>query len=127
MQKQTRGTPPARRNVSHCPSLSARIPQTQEEIRMKNRLLVSVAAIALIGGVGAVNAQGGMNREGGSAMQQSTPSGGGHTGGAATQKGTEQSYGQKSTQTQPKASGPAKGQRAEDNARGEKSKNLSTE
>ena len=94
---------------------------------MNNRLLVSVAAIALIGGVGAVNAQGGMNREGGSAVQQSTPSGGGHTGGAATQKGTEQSYGQKSTQTEPKASGAAKGQRAEDNARGEKSKNLSTE
>jgi len=60
-------------------------------------------------------------------VQQSTPSGGGHTGGAATQKGTEQSYGQKSTQTEPKASGAAKGQRAEDNARGEKSKNLSTE
>jgi len=94
---------------------------------MNNRLLVSVAAIALIGGVGAVNAQGGMNREGGSAVQQSTPSGGGHTGGAATQKGTEQSYGQKSTQTEPKASCAAKGQRAEDNARGEKSKNLSTE
>ena len=94
---------------------------------MKNRLLVSVAAIALIGGVGAVNAQGGMNREGGAAMQQSTPSGGGHAGGAATQKGTEQSYGQKSTQSEPKTSGAAKGQRAEDNARGEKSKNLSTE
>ena len=78
---------------------------------MNNRLLVSVAAIALIGGVGAVNAQGGMNREGG----------------AATQKGTEQSYGQKSTQSEPKTSGAAKGQRAEDNARGEKSKNLSTE
>ena len=94
---------------------------------MKNRLLVSVAAIALIGGVGAVNAQGGMNREGGAAMQQSTPSGGGHASGAATQKGTEQSYGQKSTQSEPKTSGAAKGQRAEDNARGEKSKNLSTE
>ena len=94
---------------------------------MNNRLLVSVAAIALIGGVGAVNAQGGMNREGGAAMQQSTPSGGGHAGGAATQKGTEQSYGQKSTQSEPKTSGAAKGQRAEDNARGEKSKNLSTE
>ena len=94
---------------------------------MNNRLLVSVAAIALIGGVGAVNAQGGMNREGGATMQQSTPSGGGHAGGAATQKGTEQTYGQKSTQTEPKTSGAAKGQRAEDNARGEKSKNLSTE
>jgi hypothetical protein len=94
---------------------------------MNNRLLVSVAAIALIGGVGAVNAQGGMNREGGAAMQQSTPSGGGHAGAAATQKGKEQSYGQKSTQTEPKTSGVAKGQRAEDNARGEKSKNLSTQ
>jgi hypothetical protein len=94
---------------------------------MNNRLLVSVAAIALIGGVGAVSAQGGMNREGGAAMQQSTPSGGGHAGGAATQKGTEQSYGQKSTQSEPKTSGAAKGQRAEDNARGEKSKNLNTE
>jgi hypothetical protein len=78
---------------------------------MNNRLLVSVAAIALIGGAGAANAQGGMNREGG----------------AATQQRTEQSYGHKSTQAEPKTTGVAKGQRAEDNARGEKSKNLSTE
>jgi hypothetical protein len=94
---------------------------------MNNRLLVSVAAIALIGGAGAVNAQGGTNREGGAAMQQSAPSGGGHAGGAATQNKTEQSYGQKSTQAEPKTSGVTKSQRAEDNARGEKSKSLSTE
>src|SRR5882672_9998824 len=44
---------------------------------MSNRFLISVAAIALIAGAGAANAQGtGMNREsGGAAMQHSAPSG----------------------------------------------------
>jgi hypothetical protein len=98
-----------------------------EEMRMNYRLLVSVAAIALIGGAGAVNAQGGMNREGGAATQQSAPSGGGTAGGAATQKNTEHPSGMKSTQTEPKSPGAAKGPRAEDNARGEKSKNLNTQ
>src|SRR6516225_4643010 len=94
---------------------------------MTNRFLVSVAAIALIAGAGAANAQGGMNREGGgAAAQQSTPSGGGSTGGATTQKSTEPS-GMKSTQSEQKSPGAAKGQHAEDNAPGQKSKNMSTE
>jgi hypothetical protein len=94
---------------------------------MTNRFLVSVAAIALIAGAGAANAQGGMNREGGgAAAQQSTPSGGGGTGGATTQKSTEPS-GMKSTQSEQKSPGAAKGQHAEDNAPGQKSKNMSTE
>ena len=75
---------------------------------MINRFLVSVAAVALIAGAGAANAQGGMNREGG---------------GAATQKGSEPS-GMKSSQSEQKATGAAKGDRAEES--GQKSK-MSTE
>ena len=95
---------------------------------MTNRFLVSVAAIALIAGAGAANAQGGMNREGGSAAtQQSTP-GGSSTGGAATQREPSGTSGTKSTQSEPqKSPGAAKGERAEDNAPGQKSKNMSTE
>jgi hypothetical protein len=101
---------------------------------MNNRLLVSVAAIALIGGAGVASAQSGVNREGGAAMQQSTPSGGGTASGAAAQKDKEHPSGaksmqpeQKSTQSEQKSPGTVKGQRAEDNARDEKSKNLNTE
>ena len=91
---------------------------------MINRFLVSVAAVALIAGAGAANAQGGMNREGGgAATQQSTQSGGSHTGGAATQKGSEPS-GMKSSQSEQKTTGAAKGDRAEES--GQKSK-MSTE
>jgi len=95
---------------------------------MTNRFLVSVAAIALIAGAGAANAQGGMNREGGSAAtQQSTP-GGSSTGGAATQREPSGTSGMKSTQSeQQKSPGAAKGERAEDNAPGQKSKNMRTE
>jgi Protein of unknown function (DUF1236) len=96
---------------------------------MTNRFLVSVAAIALIAGAGAANAQGGMNREGGStATQHGTESGGSSTGGAATQKEPSGASGMKSTQSeQQKSSGAAKGERPEDNAPGQKSKNMSTE
>ena len=100
---------------------------------MTNRFLVSVAAIALIAGASAANAQGGMNREGGgTATQQSSPqSGGASTGGsstgATTQKSTEPS-GMKSTQSeQEKSTGAAKGHQAEDKAAGQKSKSQSTE
>ena len=91
---------------------------------MTNRFLVSVAAIALIAGAGAANAQGGgMNREGGgAATQQNAPSGGSNTG--ATQK--EPSSGMKSGQSEmQKSQGESKGQRAEEP--GMKSKSQSTE
>lgn len=93
---------------------------------MMDRFLVSVAAIALIAGAVAANAQGGMNREGGGTAAQQSTSGGGSTGGATTQKSTEPS-GMKSTQSEQKSPGAAKGQRAEDNAPGQKSKNMSSE
>jgi Protein of unknown function (DUF1236) len=98
---------------------------------MTNRFLVSVAAIALIAGASAANAQGGMNREGGGTATQSSPqSGGASTGGsstgATTQKSTEPS-GMKSTQSeQEKSTGAAKGHQAEDKAAGQ-SKTQSTE
>jgi len=82
---------------------------------MTNRFLISVATIALIAGAGAANAQGSAGTEkGGAAMQQSTPSGGGNTGGATTHKGTEPSSGMKSSQSEQKSSGAAKSQSAED-------------
>jgi Protein of unknown function (DUF1236) len=96
---------------------------------MTNRFLISVAALALIAGAPAAMAQGNMNREGGAATQQSTPSG--SAGGAATEKNAQPSGGMKSTQSEPKADqkspGAAKGQRAEENAPGQKSKNLGAE
>src|ERR1700757_5304288 len=110
--------------MSHVISLTARAMQTCEETGMTNRFLVSVAAIALIAGAGAANAQGGMNRgDGGAPTQQSTPSGASNTG-AATQK--EPSSGMKSGQSEmQKSPGEAKGQRAEEP--GMKSKSQSTE
>ena len=92
---------------------------------MINRFLISAAAIALIAGAPAANAQGNSNREGGAAMQQSAPSGGasGSTG-AATEKNAP--GGMKSTQSEQKSSGEVKGQRAEENAPGQK-KGMSSE
>jgi hypothetical protein len=84
---------------------------------MTNRFLISVAAIALIAGAGAANAQGAATEKGGGAAIQQ-----GNTGGATT-KGTEP--GIKSTQSEQKSPGAAKSQSAED--RGEKSKSQSTE
>jgi len=94
---------------------------------MTNRFLVSVATVALIAGASAANAQGGMNREGGSgaATQQSAPPSGG-----ATQKSAEPSgpSGMKSTQSEPqKTPGSAKGKQAEETAPGQKSKSMSSE
>jgi Protein of unknown function (DUF1236) len=79
---------------------------------MTHRFLVSVAAVALIAGAGAANAQGGMDREGGSAAtRQSMPSGGA-AGGATLQK--EPSSGLKSGPSEPKKSqGEVRGQGAE--------------
>jgi len=96
---------------------------------MTNRFLISVAAVALIAGASAANAQGGMNRDsGGATTQQSVPpSSGGSTGGATTQKSTEPSGapGMKSTQSEQKSPGAAKGQHAQEP--GLKSKSQSTE
>jgi hypothetical protein len=78
---------------------------------MSNRFMISVAAIALIAGAGAANAQGtGMNREsGGAATQHSAPSD------------------TKATQSEPTAPGTAKGQRAEETAPGQKLKGMSSQ
>jgi len=91
---------------------------------MSKRFLISVAAIALMAGAGAVNAQG-MKNEGGAAggagMQQSAPSAGGGAGAAPTQKSESAEPGKggaghdmKSTQTD-KSPGASKNQRADDN------------
>jgi Protein of unknown function (DUF1236) len=109
---------------------------------MTNRLMLSVAAIALIAGAGAVNAQGTGGREsGGASMQQSAPSsaGGGAAsgGGAAMQhEGSERSPGAspgmksdsksdlKSSQSE-QSPGAARNQRADE--QGQKSKGMSSE
>ena len=82
---------------------------------MSNRFLISVAAIALIAGAGAANAQGtGMYREsGGAAMQHSAPSGA--------------SSDTKATQSEQTAPGAAKGRRADETAPGQKSKGMSSQ
>jgi hypothetical protein len=89
---------------------------------MSNRFLVSVAAIALIAGAGAANAQGTGNREsGGAAMQHSAP-----TGTTATPAARDSSD-LKSSQSEQTAPGAAKGQRAEESAPGQKSKSMSSQ
>jgi hypothetical protein len=109
---------------------------------MRNRFLISAAALALIAGTGFANAQGtGMNREsGGAAAQQSAPS----TGTSATTPGRDateptkpssgmkatqsDSPGMKATQSEPKSpAGATKSQRTEENAPGQKSKSMSSE
>jgi hypothetical protein len=96
---------------------------------MSNRFLISVAAIALIAGAGAANAQGtGMNREsGGAAMQHSAPSGT-----AATPAGRDSAQSPGASQSEQTAPGATKGQRAEENAPsqnvpGQKSKGMSSQ
>ena len=97
---------------------------------MSNRFLISVAAIALIAGAGAANAQGtGMNREsGGAATQHSAPSG---TAATPTDRGSAQPSGAssdtKATQSEQTAPGAAKGKRAEETAPGQKSKGMSSQ
>ncbi|MGZ5850287.1 MAG: DUF1236 domain-containing protein [Methyloceanibacter sp.] len=87
---------------------------------MTNRLMMSVAAIALIAGTGLANAQATGGREsGGAATQQTAPS----TAPAAS----EPQSGMKSTQSDQKAPGATKSQRAEDNMPGQKSKGMSSE
>ena len=92
---------------------------------MSNRFLVSVAAIALIAGAGAANAQGTGNREsGGAAMQHSAPSGTTATPAARDSGGSSDV---KSSQSEQTAPGAAKGQRAEESAPGQKSKGMSSQ
>jgi len=103
---------------------------------MTNRLMMSVAAVALIAGTGLANAQATGGREsGGAAAQQTAPAapspaapaaGGGATSGAV-QHNAEPSSGMKSTQSDQKSPGMTKGQRAEDNMPGQKSKGMSSE
>jgi hypothetical protein len=86
---------------------------------MSKRFLISVAAIALVAGAGAVNAQGMKNEGGGGAagVQQTAPSTGGGAGAAPTQKSEGMEHGKagdmKSGQTE-KSPGAMKNQRAEE-------------
>jgi Protein of unknown function (DUF1236) len=86
---------------------------------MSKRFLISAAAIALMAGAGAVNAQGMKNEGagGGAAMQQTAPSGAGGAGAAPTQKSEGMEHGKagdmKSSQTE-KSPGAMKNQRAEE-------------
>jgi uncharacterized protein DUF1236 len=104
---------------------------------MTNRLMVSVAAIALIAGAGYANAQGGAGAGhesgGGAAMQKSAPAGGAATsgpagGGAAMNRDSAapaQSGTERQSQSEEKSPGAAK--RADDNMQGQKSKGMSSE
>jgi len=90
-----------------------------------NRFLMSVAAIALIAGAGAANAQG-MNREsGGAAMQHGAPSGTAAT--PAGHDSAQPSGGSSEMKSEQSAPGAAKGQRAEESAPGQKSKGMSSQ
>jgi hypothetical protein len=102
---------------------------------MTNRLMISVAAIALIAGTGFANAQATTGREsGGAAAQQGAPS---TAGGGAIQnrESSEPSAGapsgspsgKKSTQSDQKSPNATKNQRAEDNTAGPKSKGMSSD
>jgi hypothetical protein len=102
---------------------------------MTNRLMISVAAIALIAGTGFANAQGTNGREsGGAAVQQGAPA---PAGGAAMQNRESSepsaaapsgsSPGKKSTQSDQKSPTAPKNQRAEDNMTAPKSKGMSSD
>jgi hypothetical protein len=100
---------------------------------MTNRLMISVAALALIAGTGFANAQGtGMSREGssaGSTVPQSAPSSAGSSAGQMSHESTEStkpSSGMKATQSEQKSPSAAKNERAED-MQGQKSKSMSSE
>jgi hypothetical protein len=89
---------------------------------MSNRFLVSVAAIALIAGAGAANAQGTNRESGGAAMQHSAPSG------TAATPGSRDSGASSEMKSEKSAPGEAKGgQRAEESTPGQKSKSMSSQ
>jgi len=91
---------------------------------MKNSLMISVAAIALIAGAGLANAQGGMKNEsgGGATIQQNAP-----TGGAAATTGRESGAPSQAQSEEKQAPGAPKGQRAEEKMPGAKSKTMSSD
>jgi Protein of unknown function (DUF1236) len=91
---------------------------------MSNRFLMSVAAIALIAGAGAVNAQGTNRESGGAAMQHGAPSGTAAT--PASRDSAQPSGGSSEMKSEQTAPG-AKGQRAEESAPGQKSKGMSSQ
>jgi hypothetical protein len=100
-----------------------------EETSMTNRLMISVAALALVAGTGFANAQGtGMSREAPSAApaQQSAPSSERGTTTGQVNRDTKQPE-MKSTQSEERSPGAAKNQRAEESMQGSKSKNRSNE
>jgi hypothetical protein len=95
---------------------------------MTNRLMISVATLALVAGTGFANAQGtGMGREAPSAApaQQSSPSSERGTTGQVN-RDTKQP-GMKSTQSEERSPGAAKNQRAEENMQGSKAKGQGNE
>jgi hypothetical protein len=96
---------------------------------MTNRLMISVAAIALIAGTGLANAQATGGREPGGAATQSAPPSAPAAGGGAMQRSEPSSgapSGTKATQSEQTSPAPAKGQRAEDAVHGQK-KGMSSE
>jgi hypothetical protein len=105
---------------------------------MTSRFMMSVAAVALIAGTGFANAQGtGSSREGGTAQQSAPAAGGGAAApmnrDSATPAGREAaepkapSSGMKATQSDQKAPGAAKNQRAEENTPGQKPTGMRSE
>jgi hypothetical protein len=82
---------------------------------MKSRLMISVAAIALIAGAGLANAQGGTKNEsgGGATMQQNAP-----TGGAPATTGREGAGPSQAQSPSEKSPSATKGQRAEEKTPG---------
>jgi Protein of unknown function (DUF1236) len=96
---------------------------------MTNRLMISVAAIALIAGTSFANAQGNMGHEGGAAAQSAPSSERGDRAGSAGQMNhdagkADMKPGQSDMQKSP---GAANGQRADDNMQGSKSKSMSSD
>ena len=88
---------------------------------MSNRFMVSAAALALIAGIGAANAQGAMKNEsgGGATMQHNSTSGGASgTGGAMDRDSTGSSPTQSTQSEEKKSPGATKGQRAEEKTPG---------
>lgn len=96
---------------------------------MTNRLMISVAAIALMAGTGLANAQGsGMSREAPSAApaQQSAPSSDRGTSAGQMSRDAAQPE-MKSTQSEEKSPAGHKSQRADEGRQGSKNKTLSSE
>ena len=98
---------------------------------MTNRLMISVAALALLAGTGLANAQGMGHEAPAAAPAQAAPAEHGaapeHGAPGAQMKNDAARPAVKSTQNEPKSPGMAPNQRAEESTQGPKSKTLSTE